>query len=96
MYLHNNKINNFTNSLRILYRTKLICKKIEKNNDLISRADSLLYNLDLSNNNIFCKNTNHINILNKIINETTLYCIDFSHILFGKDPNKYIKDKANG
>ena len=94
LYLHNNKINNFTNSLRILYRTKLICKKIEKNNDLISRADSLLYNLDLSNNNIFCKNTNHINLLNKIINETTLYCIDFSHILFGKDPNKYIKEKT--
>ena len=95
LYLHNNKINNFNNSLRILYRTKLIKKKIEKNNNFVSRIDSLFYNLDLSNNDIFCKNTNHINLLNKIIKDTTLYCLDFSHVLFGKEPNKYIIEKTN-
>ena len=90
LYLFNNQINNFKDCLRIIYRTRLIYKKYEVNKDLISRKDSLLYNLDLSNNNIKCKNEKHIKLLDKIINETTLYCLDFSHILFENDINNFI------
>ena len=93
IYLYNNELKNFNNCLRIINRTKFISKKMKRNQDLISRTDSLLYNLDLSDNNIICKNTNHIKLLDKIINETTLYCLDFNHILFESDPNNYINTK---
>ena len=93
LYLYNNKISNFNNCLRIVYRTGLISKEKEINENIIKRIDSLLYNLDLSNNNIFHKNKNHIKLLDKIISETTLYCLDFSHVLLGKDPNSYLEEK---
>ena len=93
LYLYNNKITNFNNCLRIINRTRLISKNKSKKEKIIKRIDSLLYNLDLSNNNIFPKNKNHIKLLDKIINETTLYCFDLSHILLGKDPNSYLEEK---
>ena len=91
LYLYNNKIDNFNNCLRIIYRTKLINKKVENNKakNRISRIDSLLYNLDISDNNFLLKNVNHVILLKKIIEETTLYCLDFAHILFGDNPKDY-------
>ena len=93
LYLYNNKITNFNNCLRIIYRTRLISKNKAKKEKIIKRTDSLLYNLDLSNNNIFHKNKIYIKLLDKITNETTLYCLDFSHILLGKDPNSCLEEK---
>jgi len=93
LYLYNNELKDFNNCLRILNRTKCISQKTKRNQDLISKSDSLLYNLDLSDNNIICKNTNHIKLLDKIISETTLYCLDFNHILFENDPNNYANTK---
>ena len=90
LYLYNNKFTNFKNALRIIYRTKLINIKNginEKNQNKMYRDDSLLYNLDLSKIDIFPKNKKYIKLLDKIIDETTLYCLDFSHILLGKELN---------
>ena len=53
--------------------------------------DSCLYNIDLSNNDYLSKSIEQIELLRKIIEETTLYSLDLSHILFGVDPNKILK-----
>ena len=84
--LYKNKFNDFEECLKILYRTKFISK--EKGN--IIREDSSLYNIDLSNNDYLCINKEQLELLEKILQESTLYCIDVSHILFGNDPNKVL------
>ena len=88
LYLYKNEINNFNNGLKIIYRTKLI----NQDNMNIQNKDSFLTNLDISNNNFLNKNSNHIKLLNNIINNTTLNCLDISHILYGLNP---IKMKSN-
>ena len=79
-----NKIYNFDNFLRIIYRTKIIKEKNEKNN--IVMKESFLINLDMSFNNTF-KNPKQIILLSKIIQNTTLECLDVSRILFGSNPS---------
>ena len=54
-----------------------------------------MLNIDLSNNEIFILNKNQIGLINRLINETTLTCLDISHILFGSIPAKYTKDSKN-
>ena len=92
LYIYKNKFNDFDDCLRMLFRTKLVASTNEKKEQKtkIIRGESSLYNLDLSSNDYFCKNINHIKLFKKIIEETTLYCIDISHILFGNDPNKIL------
>ena len=82
--LSKNKIYNFDNFLRIIYRTKIIKEKNEKNN--IVMKESFLINLDMSFNNTF-KNPKQIILLSKIIQNTTLECLDVSRILFGSNPS---------
>ena len=95
--LYKNKFLDFDDCLRILYRTKLVLNKEEekKYRADIPHDDSLLYNLDLSLNQFLSKNTTQIDLLKNIIKDTTLYCIDLSWILFGKDPNEVLKDDIN-
>ena len=95
LYLYKNTFNNFDDCLRIIYRTKLVLDKEEKKNEINinKEGDSLLYNLDLSDNGYFNNNKEQIDLLQEIIEETTLYSLDLSHILFGKDPN-YILNKV--
>lgn len=91
LYLHKNKFTNFNNCLRLIFRTKLITteeeKNVKKNKEL--HVDSSLYNLDLSDN-YSNKNKSQIELLSKIIDDTNLYCLDLSHILFGPKANKEI------
>ena len=91
LYLYKNKINDFSQLLRIIYRTKLIQKDEEKN----LRDSPYLYNLDLSKNDCYNKNIDKINLLKEAIEKTTLYCLDISHILYGNKPDKFIKDYYN-
>ena len=91
LYLYKNKINDFSQLLRIIYRTKLIQKEEEKN----LRSSPYLYNLDLSKNDCYNKNIDKINLLKEAIEKTTLYCLDISHILYGNKPDKFIKDYYN-
>ena len=95
--LYKNKFLDFDDCLRILYRTKLVLNKEEekKYRADIPHNDSILYNLDLSLNQFLSKNTTQIDLLKNIIKDTTLYCIDLSWILFGKDPNEVLKDDIN-
>ena len=90
-YLPKNKLNNFNNFLRILYRTKII-KKDQKNIKNIINENTALINLDLSGNEFFIKNIHHINLLKKIFQNTSLYCLDMCHILLGINIDKKIID----
>ena len=89
LYLNNNKISNFDQCLRILYRTKRtkIIKSDEKEGD--SYHVPYLYNLDLSNNNCYNKNVTKLKLFENGIKETQLYCLGFSQILFGLYPEKF-------
>ena len=91
--LYKNNFSNFNDGLRIVYRTKLVMNKKERNKGKIIKADSLLFNLDLSDNDYQIKNTNHIFLLDKIIEQTTLYCLDLVHILFEYNIKKNIEEK---
>ena len=92
LYLYRNKIINFNGLIELLYRTKIVNDSNEINNNTIISEDSFLINLDLSNNEPYIKNEFHIKLISKLINQTTLYCIDFSHIIFGPNPDKYKLD----
>ena len=85
IYLFKNYFSDFNQCLRILYRTKLITTKeednIRKNKSL--HEDSLFYNLDISNNEFLNKNKEKVILLDKGIEQSNLYCIDLSHILYG-------------
>ena len=96
LYLYKNKLTNFNDCIRILYRTKLMKDKNSKNEnnnskeeENIFKDDSFLINLDLSDNSFRNKNEEHIKLIKNIVKDTTLYCIDLSHILLGITPEKY-------
>ena len=86
LYLYKNEISNFKNCLRIIYRTKII--QDNYNNKKKVDNKSFLTNLDLSDNKTFIINSTHIKFLTKIINESTLNCLDISRIIYGDKPNK--------
>ena len=91
LYLNKNKITDFSQLIRIIYRTKLI--KSDNEEDLTS--DPYLYNLDLSDNQCYNKNNVKIDLFKQAIKETTLYCIDFSHILYNSDPGRVVFSAEN-
>ena len=97
LYLHRNKFTNFNKCLSLLSRTKLVTleeeKKVRNNKELYE--ESSLYNLDLSLNYYNNKNKGKINLLNKIIDETNLNCLDLSQILYGPDPSKKFDRSKN-
>ena len=102
-YFSRNKITNMNNTIRIIYRTKLINKNelnqakdinninedpYEINGNITPEIKPLLINFDISNNDAWILNKNHVNLIKEIINKTTLYCMDISHILYGPSPEK--------
>ena len=88
IYLNKNHINNFDGLLNIVFRTKFIKIESEKLNidkmDLF--AEPYLHNMDLGKNVCYNKNKDKIKLLEKGIEETTLYCLDFSQIIYGFSP----------
>ena len=94
LYLFKNKLSKFKDFLRILYRTKIIKNK-KINNIIIPNETCSLINLDLSNNDFPIKNPPQIKLLDKIIKETSLYCLDICHILYGPNPDKWKETQDN-
>ena len=96
LYLHRNKFTNFNKCLSLLSRTKLVTLEeemnVRKNRELYK--ESSLYNFDLSLNYYNNKNAGKITLLNKIIDETNLSCLDLSQILYGPDPSRKF-DRTN-
>ena len=95
LYLYKNKINNFDECLRIIYRTKLIKINEENSNEDIAIGRTCFYNLDLSNNYCINKNIENVKLIINIIDNMTLYCLDISHILYGKYPFEFKKKNSN-
>ena len=95
LYLFKNNLNNFNDFLRIIYRTKIIKNQTDTNEDLIKNEDTHLINLDLSNNEFPIKNAEQIKLLKKIIEETSLYCLDICHIIYDLNPEKKKVDDIN-
>ena len=90
LYLNKNRINDFSQCLRIIYRTKLIKREETK-----IKGETNLYNLDLSNKFCFNKNKDKIELLLTSIEDTTLYCLDASKILYDDYTDKFNKMKLN-
>ena len=93
LYINKNKFYIFDNCLRIFGGTKIIKGESDKNNKV--KKNSLLINLDISNNNFFWKNTKQIKILSKLIKNTSLECLDIAHILYGSNPDSMTFKKEN-
>ena len=87
LYLYKTKINDFNKFLTILYTSKTIKEQRDDAKNILAKGSSLV-NLDLSNNIFNNININHIDLLTKIIKETSLYSLDISNILYKKDENK--------
>ena len=87
LYLYKAKINDFNKFLTIIYTTKTIKEQRDDEKNILAKGSSLL-NLDLSNNIFNNININHIDLLTKIIKETSLHCLDISKILDKKDENE--------
>ena len=95
LYLYKNKINNFDECLRIIYRTKLIKTSEEKEKEDIAIEDTCFNNLDLSNNYCINKNINNVKLIIKFINDMTLRCLDISNILCGNNPSIFNSNSYN-
>jgi len=92
IYLNQNEIKNNDNLLRIASRTKVVYSSEEDRNKVILKLDEIpsLKNLDLSKNAINIRNKKQILLLEQIINDTYLSCLDYSLILqtFDIEPKK--------
>ena len=89
--LFKNDFKNFGKCLSIVYRTKLI-----KNNGYFIDRSASLMTLDLSNNAFDLINSDHINLINKIVEDnSTLSCLDLSHIVYGQYPDRSKSPKSD-
>ena len=95
LYLQKNKIINYNESLKLLYRTKIIKDEKEFNNIYLNNNKKFLSVLDLINNVQLIKSEYHAKVVSNLINQTTLNPIDISHILYGPNPYNYIIDNNN-
>ena len=92
LYLNSVNIENYIELLRIIYRTKIIK---EENDKYININESFLFNLDLSFNRIYFSTSIFIKLLIDIIENSTILCLDISHIIKGNNNNKFDTKKAS-
>ena len=96
--LFKNEFKNFGKCLRIVFRTKLVRneKEIKKKNNYFIDRSATLMTLDLSNNIFYCLNSVFINIINELIQDnSTLSCLDISHIVYGQYPDRSSSKKSD-
>jgi hypothetical protein len=90
--LFKNDFKNFGKCLSIVYRTRLI----KNNNNYFIDRSAPLMTLDLSNNAFDLINSDHINLINKIVEDnSTLSCLDLSHIVYGQYPDRSKSPKSD-
>ena len=86
LYLYANKIHDFNQYIRILYKTKLVKnKKEKKKNIFIDNPD--LFNLNMSNVDCYNQNAEKLIILLEGMKNTNLSILDLSSVL--KEANNY-------
>jgi hypothetical protein len=83
-YLGQNEIKNNDHLLRIASRTKIVYSNEEDKNRVLlnPHENPSIKNLDLSKNGVNIKNKNQILLLEQIINDTYLSCLDYSQIMY--------------
>ena len=90
--LSRNNFQNFGKCLKIIFRTKLIKRKNKNINKSRIMLGSSLMNLDLGTNPFTQIDYRFINLINELINDnTTISCLDLSHIFYGMNPEKLYK-----
>ena len=97
--LFKNDFNNFNYVLNIIFRSKLVKKEKELNENkkfVIDRSSSLM-TLDLSNNMFYFLNEYYIKLINEFVkeNNSTIGCLDLSHIFFGLYPDKSVRSERS-
>ena len=99
LYLFKNKITDFNDCLRILYRTKLMIEENSqenvKNKYPMKVQSSFLMDINLSGNNYMNKNNFYVQLLTNLVKNTTLFSLDLSHTLLGNSPDKYEQKEEN-
>ena len=95
LYLLKNKIVNYNELLKILYRTKIIKDEKEFSNKNINNNEYFLTNLNLSNNAPITISKYHTKLIPNLINQTNLNPISISHILYGPNPHINVLEKYN-
>ena len=86
LYLYANKIHDFNQYIRILYKTKLVKnEKEKKKNIFIDNPD--LFNLNMSNSDCYNQNAEKLDILLEGMKNTNLSILDLSSVL--KEANNY-------
>ena len=86
LYLYANKIHDFNQYIRILYKTKLVKnEKEKKKNIFIDNPD--LFNLNMSNTDCYNQNAEKLDILLEGMKNTNLSILDLSSVL--KEANNY-------
>ena len=83
-YLSQNEIKNNDHLLRIASRTKIVYSNEEDKNRVLlnPHENPSIKNLDLSKNGVNIKNKNQILLLEQIINNTYLSCLDYSQNMY--------------
>jgi hypothetical protein len=90
--LSRNNFQNFGKCLKIIFRTKLIKRKNKNINKSRIMLGSSLMNLDLGTNPFTQIDYRFINLINELVNDnSTLSCLDLSHIFYGMTPDRIYK-----
>ena len=80
LYLYTNKIHDFNQYLRIIYKTTLIKTEKEKNKNIFI-SNPVLYNLNMNNVDSYNQNKEKLDILLEGLKKTNLTSIDLSSVL---------------
>ena len=90
--LSKNDFKNLGKCLKIIFRSKIVERKDKKINKSRIILGQSLINLDLSNIPFEQIDYRFINLINELVNDnSTLSCLDLSHIFYGMTPDRIYK-----
>ena len=80
LYLYKNKIHDFNQYIRILYRTNLIKNQKEKTGNILNNYPSL-FNLNMNNSKCYNQNSEKLDLMLEGFKSTNLSILDLSSVL---------------
>ena len=80
LYLYKNKIHDFNQYIRILYRTNLIKNQKEKTRNILNNYSSL-FNLNMNNSKCYNQNSEKLDLMLEGFKSTNLSILDLSSVL---------------
>ena len=88
LYLNSNGIHDFNQYIRIIYKNSMIKNENEQRKKDIKFYNACLYNLNLSNSELYNQNSEKIKLIKNIVNKTNLLCLDITFTLKDKHNEK--------